>query len=166
MVVDDAEILRLETVAIKGHTGKVLILAPDSAGNPLSVPALRDRVGQAVGEFHRLVQRVEEPRLGLGKPVWAPVDYIDLRWHIAQPDRAEPLSDEQFRQAPAVAAARTALGDEAFAAAWAEGRGEFMACPAGRPAPRRAGPVGSTAYFVSCTALTRRCRSGVLMNLA
>ena len=98
MGVDDAEILRLETVAIKGHTGKVLVLAPDSAGNPLSVSALRHRVGQRVGAFHRLVQRVEEPRLGLGKPVWAPVDYIDLHWHIAEPEHAEPLSDEEFRQ--------------------------------------------------------------------
>jgi diacylglycerol O-acyltransferase / wax synthase len=96
---DDARILRLESAAIKGHTGKVVILAPDSAGRPLSVPALRARVGERMGGFPRLVQRVEEPRLRLGRPVWAPVDYLDLDWHVAEPDRAEPLSDEEFRQA-------------------------------------------------------------------
>jgi len=99
MSVDDAEILRLESTAIKGHTGKVLILAPDSAGDPLSVPALRTRVGERMGAFPRLVQRVEEPRLGLGRPVWAPVDYVDLDWHVAEPDHADPLSDEELRQA-------------------------------------------------------------------
>jgi len=99
MSVDDAEILRLESAAIKGHTGKVLILAPDSAAKPLSVPALRTRVGERMGTFPRLVQRVEEPRLGLGRPVWAPVDYVDLDWHVAEPDRADPLSDEELRHA-------------------------------------------------------------------
>ena len=99
MNVDDTEILRLENTAIKGHTGKVLVMAPDSAGERLSVPALRTRVGQRMGEFPRLVQRVEEPRLGLGKPAWAPVDYLDLDWHVAEPDHADPLSDEEFRQA-------------------------------------------------------------------
>src|SRR5215213_5538825 len=99
MSVDDAEVLRLESAAIKGHTGKVLILAPDSAAKPLSVPALRTRVGERMGTFPRLVQRVEEPRLGLGRPVWAPVDYVDLDWHVAEPDRADPLSDEELRHA-------------------------------------------------------------------
>ena len=33
---DDAQILRLESAAIKGHTGKVLVLAPDSEGRALS----------------------------------------------------------------------------------------------------------------------------------
>jgi diacylglycerol O-acyltransferase / wax synthase len=99
MSVDDCEILRLESSAIKGHTGKVLIMAPDSTGAPLSVPDLRTRVGQRVGAFPRLVQRVEEPLLGLGRPVWSPVDYLDLNWHVAEPDHADPLSDEEFRQA-------------------------------------------------------------------
>ena len=42
--VDDAQILRLESAAIKGHTGKVLILAPDSQGRPASVSRLRARI--------------------------------------------------------------------------------------------------------------------------
>jgi diacylglycerol O-acyltransferase len=97
--VDDAQILRLESAAIKGHTGKVLILAPDSAGARLSVPQLRERVSQRMGGFPRLSQRVEEPRLGLGRPAWAEADEIDLDWHVAEPERADALSDEELRAA-------------------------------------------------------------------
>jgi diacylglycerol O-acyltransferase / wax synthase len=97
--VDDAQILRLESATIKGHTGKVLILAPDSAGRPLSVPDLRARVGERMGAFPRLAERVEEPRLGLGRPRWVPCERVDLDWHVAEPEHAEPLSDEELRQA-------------------------------------------------------------------
>jgi WS/DGAT/MGAT family acyltransferase len=95
--VDDAQILRLETAAIKGHTGKVLILAPDSEGRPLPVPRLRERIGERMAGFPRLSQRVVEPRLRLGRPAWAPVEAVDLDWHVAEPDRADPLSDEELR---------------------------------------------------------------------
>src|SRR3954447_26112283 len=89
---DDAQILRLESPVIKGHTGKVLILAPDSAGDRLSVPQLRERVSQRMAAFPRLGQRVVEPRLGLGhRPAWADAEDVDLDWHIAEPGRADPL---------------------------------------------------------------------------
>ncbi|MFL5907597.1 MAG: wax ester/triacylglycerol synthase domain-containing protein [Solirubrobacterales bacterium] len=99
MNVDDAQILRLESACIKGHTGKVLILAPDSEGRALFVPRLRERVASRMGAFPRLSQRVEEPRLRMGRPAWTPADDVDLDWHMAEPTRAEPLSDEEFRQA-------------------------------------------------------------------
>src|SRR6266545_7967863 len=97
--VDDAQILRLESQVIKGHTGKVLILAPDSAGEPLSIPALRERVSQRMGGFPRLSQRVVEPRFGLGRPAWVEADEVDLDWHVAEPGHADPLSDEELRAA-------------------------------------------------------------------
>jgi diacylglycerol O-acyltransferase len=108
--VDDAQILRLESAAIKGHTGKVLILAPDSAGQPLSVPRLRERVSQRMDAFPRLSQRVVEPRLGLGRPAWVETDHVDLDWHVSTPrvapggahshdGHADPLSDEELRAA-------------------------------------------------------------------
>jgi diacylglycerol O-acyltransferase len=97
--VDDAQILRLETSAIKGHTGKVMILAPDSQGRRLSVSRLRERVGGRMDAFPRLSQRVLEPRLRLGRPAWVAVDEVDLDWHVAEPDHADPLSDEDFRWA-------------------------------------------------------------------
>jgi Wax ester synthase/diacylglycerol acyltransferase catalytic domain/WS/DGAT C-terminal domain len=97
--VDDAQILRLESAAIKGHTGKVLILAPDSEGRPASASQLRARISQRMGTFPRLSQRVAEPRLGLGRPAWVEAPDVDLDWHVAEPERADPLSDEELRQA-------------------------------------------------------------------
>jgi diacylglycerol O-acyltransferase / wax synthase len=96
--VDDAQILRLESPVIKGHTGKVLILAPNSAGSPLSVPQLRERVSGRMASFPRLSQRVVEPRLGLGRAAWIDAD-ADMDWHIAEPGQADPLSDEELRGA-------------------------------------------------------------------
>jgi diacylglycerol O-acyltransferase / wax synthase len=97
--VDDAQILRLESPVIKGHTGKVLVLAPDSSGTRLSVPRLRERVSERLGAFPRLSQRVVEPRLGLGRPAWVHAEGVDLGWHVAEPAHADPLSDEELRAA-------------------------------------------------------------------
>jgi diacylglycerol O-acyltransferase len=96
---DDAQILRLESAAIKGHTGKVLVLAPDSAGKDLAPAALRERVAERIGRFPRLSQRVVEPRLGLGRPAWADAPDVDLDWHMAEHSSEDPLADEEFRRA-------------------------------------------------------------------
>jgi diacylglycerol O-acyltransferase len=96
---DDAQILRLESPAIKGHTGKVLVVAPGSDGKALSVDQLRNQVAERIGAFPRLSQRVEEPRMWLGRPAWVQAPDLDLAWHVAEPDRADPLSDEELRRA-------------------------------------------------------------------
>jgi diacylglycerol O-acyltransferase len=96
---DDAQILRLESPAIKGHTGKVLIVAPGDGGRALSVQGLRNQVAERMAAFPRLGQRVEEPRLGVGRPAWVEAPDVDLNWHIAEPHRADPLSDEELRRA-------------------------------------------------------------------
>jgi WS/DGAT/MGAT family acyltransferase len=96
---DDAQILRLESPVIKGHTGKVLIVAPGSDGSPLSVERLREQVAERMAAFPRLSQRVEEPRLRLGRPAWVAAPEVDLGWHVAEPEHADPLSDEELRRA-------------------------------------------------------------------
>jgi WS/DGAT/MGAT family acyltransferase len=96
---DDLQILRLESPVIKGHTGKVLIIAPGSDGRAVSVESLREQVRERMDAFPRLSQRVEEPRLGIGRPAWVDAPEVDLRWHVAEPDRADPLSDEELRRA-------------------------------------------------------------------
>ncbi len=96
---DDAQILRLESPVIKGHTGKVLIVAPGSGGRALSVERLREQVGERMAAFPRLSQRVEEPRFGLGRPAWVDAPEVDLAWHVAEPHHADPLSDEELRRA-------------------------------------------------------------------
>jgi diacylglycerol O-acyltransferase / wax synthase len=96
---DDAQILRLESPVIKGHTGKVLIAAPGSDGRALSVDRLREQVARRMDAFPRLGQRVEEPRFRLGHPAWVQAPEVDLGWHVAEPDHADPLSDEELRRA-------------------------------------------------------------------
>ncbi len=96
---DDAQILRLESPVIKGHTGKVLIVAPGPGGRALSVDRLREQVGERMAAFPRLGQRVEEPRFGLGRPAWVDAPEVDLAWHVAEPHHADPLSDEELRRA-------------------------------------------------------------------
>jgi diacylglycerol O-acyltransferase len=107
---DDAQILRLESAVIKGHTGKVLIVAPGSDGQALSVDRLREQVGDRMAAFPRLGQRVEEPRFGFGRPAWARAPEVDLAWHVSTPrvapggapshyDHADALSDEELRRA-------------------------------------------------------------------
>ena len=40
--------------------------------------------------FPRLGQRVEEPRLRLGRPAWVEAPEVDLDWHVAEPDPRTP----------------------------------------------------------------------------
>ena len=96
---DDTQILRLESPVIKGHTGKVLIVAPGPGGRALSVDRLREQVGERMAAFPRLGQRVEEPRFGIGRPAWVDAPEVDLAWHVAEPHHADPLSDEELRRA-------------------------------------------------------------------
>jgi diacylglycerol O-acyltransferase len=96
---DDAQILRLESSAIKGHTGKVLVLAPDGHGDGLPVARVRGRIGERMERFPRLSRRVAEPRFRLGRPAWVEAPEVDLDWHVAGEQDAEPLSGEEFRRA-------------------------------------------------------------------
>src|SRR5204863_7322144 len=54
---DDAQILRLESDAIKGHTAKLAIVEPGPAG-PLGIEALRERVAAGIERIPRAGQRV------------------------------------------------------------------------------------------------------------
>jgi diacylglycerol O-acyltransferase / wax synthase len=93
---DDAQLFRLESTAIKGHTGKLLVLAPGADGGGLDLADLRDRVGERIGGFPRLGQRVELPRHGQPNWVEAPPD---LSWHVAGAGGDKPLDEEGFRLA-------------------------------------------------------------------
>jgi diacylglycerol O-acyltransferase len=93
---DDAQILRLESATIKGHTGKVLVLGADSEGEPLAPEKLRNRVAERIGAFPRLSQRVAMPRLRFGRAAWVDAPEVDLDWHVAGSD-AEPLDDAELR---------------------------------------------------------------------
>jgi len=93
---DDAQILSLESDAIKGHTGKLLVLAPDDSGSGLAAERLRERVAGRLEGLPRLRQRVDRPPHE--EPVWVPAEEVDLSWHVAEPSPGETLDDERFRE--------------------------------------------------------------------
>lgn len=92
---DDAQILRLESQAIKGHTGKLLVLDPGQAGHSLGAAALRERIRERLPGLSRLSQRVETARLR--KPAWVADPDLDLAWHVFDAG-GEPRDDEAFRR--------------------------------------------------------------------
>ncbi|HEX2358673.1 MAG TPA: wax ester/triacylglycerol synthase domain-containing protein [Solirubrobacterales bacterium] len=94
---DDVRILDLESDAIKGHTGKLFVLEPAGGPQRLDVKHLRRRVAERLPGLEPLRRRVEAPRRG--GPVWVEDPEIDLDWHVAEHEVAEPLDDEAFRAA-------------------------------------------------------------------
>jgi WS/DGAT/MGAT family acyltransferase len=92
---EDAQILRLESAAIKGHTGKVLILDPRQ-GAPLAADHLRERVRERIGQLDRLRQKVVEPKRG--RLIWVDDPELDLNWHVASVEAPEPLGDRELRE--------------------------------------------------------------------
>jgi hypothetical protein len=94
---DDAQILGLESDAIKGHTGKVMVLAPGADGGHLTAARLRERVSDRIRGLERLRVRLD---LSVpGEPAWAPADDLDLDWHVADTRPGEVLGDDDLRAA-------------------------------------------------------------------
>jgi diacylglycerol O-acyltransferase len=93
---DDAQILSLESDAIKGHTGKLLVLEPDASGSRLTAARLRERVAERLKGLPRLRQRVDQP--AHGDPVWVPAEEVALAWHVAESRPGETLDEGEFRE--------------------------------------------------------------------
>jgi diacylglycerol O-acyltransferase / wax synthase len=91
---DDAQILRLESDVIKGHTGKVLLLGPDADGRRLDAATLRRRVAERIEAIPRLRQRVDD--VTGSTPAWVEAE-PDLEWHVAEAGDGEPLDDAAVR---------------------------------------------------------------------
>lgn len=94
---DDVQILHLESDAIKGHTGKLLVLEPVAQTPRLEVARLRDRVAERLPSLGPLRRRVEVP--ARGDPVWVEAPEIDLEWHVTEHPVGSPLDDAGFRAA-------------------------------------------------------------------
>ena len=92
---DDAQILRLESAAIKGHTGKVLLLAPGPDGAALDATSLRERVAERIGALPRMRQRVDDP--AAPAPAWVDAD-PELDWHVAEAATERPLDQAEVRE--------------------------------------------------------------------
>jgi WS/DGAT/MGAT family acyltransferase len=87
---DDAQILRLETEAIKGHTLKVLVLGPRPGGSRLTAADLRASVEARLDREPRARQRIVFGEGG-EDPAWASDEDFDLARHVADAEVAEPV---------------------------------------------------------------------------
>ena len=98
--VDDAQILRLESPVIKGHTGKVLILAPDSAGeSPLGPAAARAGRASAWTPSRGSASGSWSPGSGSGGRPGSRQTRSTSTGTSPSPAHADPLSDEELRAA-------------------------------------------------------------------
>lgn len=93
----DAQILRLEAGAIRGHTAKVLIVDPPPSGPSLGLGELRDRVATRLDRLPRLRQRLATPALGIGNPVWVDDEEFDLERHVCAAPAEGPVDEPGLR---------------------------------------------------------------------
>jgi diacylglycerol O-acyltransferase len=92
---DDAQILRLESAAIKGHTGKISLVEPGADGSPIAVEELRAEVERRLDGAPRCRQRVElDDR---GRPQWVDDPEFAITNHVAGVEVEEPVDREAFR---------------------------------------------------------------------
>ena len=81
---DDAQILRLETEAIKGHTLKVLAVAPRPDRGPLTADELRAAVEPRLALEPKSRKRVVFPSGPGADPFWADDPDFDLANHVTE----------------------------------------------------------------------------------
>lgn len=92
---DDAQILRLESEAIKGHTAKLAIVEP-GPGGLLGAEALRERVAAGLERMPRARQRVVF-RTPDPDAVWQDDPDFDLSSHVVAHRAAGPIDRERLR---------------------------------------------------------------------
>ncbi len=95
---DDAQILRLETEAIKGHTLKVLIVGP-RPGGPLTADDLRKSVASRVHREPRARRRVVFPAGSVADPSWADDPEFDIANHVGEVEVPEPVDGQGLLEA-------------------------------------------------------------------
>jgi diacylglycerol O-acyltransferase len=79
---DDAQILKLESAAIAGHTCKIAIVDPPADGRAIDIARLRGHVEARLGRVRRCRQRVAFVPLGLARPTWVDYPSFDIREHV------------------------------------------------------------------------------------
>jgi diacylglycerol O-acyltransferase / wax synthase len=98
---DDAQILRLETEAIKGHTLKVLVVGPRPGGGRIEVSELRESVERRLGHEPRARRRVVFPAGPAADPAWADDPDFDIANHVVAAEAAEPVDGPGLLEAAA-----------------------------------------------------------------
>lgn len=89
---EDAQILKLEGGAVRGHTCKVLVLER-FGGRPFpTVEALREHVNARLDAAPRLRQRLVGTPLRVANPVWLDDPGFDIARHVTRVETGGPVS--------------------------------------------------------------------------
>ena len=93
---DDVQILRLESAAIRGHTGKLSVVGPDATGRPMEIEALRERIASRLDDIPRLRQRVA--MAGDSRPRWVEDPEFEIENHVVAIEGGSPVDDAGLRR--------------------------------------------------------------------
>jgi WS/DGAT/MGAT family acyltransferase len=91
-------ILRLESGDVAGHTLKVLVLDPPSAGPRPGPEEIRATVAARLAGAPQLRRRLAPTPLRLAAPVWVDDEDFDIARHVRAVGGAEPVSAQRLRR--------------------------------------------------------------------
>jgi diacylglycerol O-acyltransferase / wax synthase len=94
----DAQILKLETGNVRGHTCKLVILEPRAGQAPLSVEELREHIAPRLDRAPRLRRRIVHSGLGIGNPAWVDDPEFDIAKHVRPVPASGPVDRTQLRE--------------------------------------------------------------------
>jgi diacylglycerol O-acyltransferase / wax synthase len=78
----DAQILKLESGNVRGHTCKLIILEPRESGPGPSVDDLRERIATRLDRAPRFRRRLSPTPLRIANPVWVDDQDFDIANHV------------------------------------------------------------------------------------
>lgn len=90
---EDAEILRLESTAVRGHTCKVAVVgAAEGVATP-ELEAIRAHVDRRLPRVPRFREKVMPTPLGIAEPMWVDDAQFDVASHVREAARDLPPDD-------------------------------------------------------------------------
>ena len=78
----DAQILKLESGNVRGHTCKLIIVEPRESGPGPGVEELREQIATRLDRAPRFRRRLSPTPLGIANPVWIDDEAFDIAQHV------------------------------------------------------------------------------------
>jgi diacylglycerol O-acyltransferase len=95
---EDAQVLKLESAMIAGHTCKVAIVEPQPGSQRPTVERLRERIASRLASEPRLRCRLAPTPLGLAPPVWIEDLSFEIGNHVRRLQADSPVSRASFQE--------------------------------------------------------------------
>ena len=94
----DAQILKLESGNVRGHTCKVVILETRADEPPVGVDELREHISSRLDLAPRFRRRVTPSPLGIANPMWIDDAAFDIADHVRLVPTSGPVDPERLRE--------------------------------------------------------------------